>query len=111
MKKTTTMSTLMTVILLLAFFGNTASAQQVATSKASTKAEYLKETQQHAATVTGKNTTGLIYENYKGLTNLAEAKVAWVKDNPELYKKMTEEHNVPAASKTSNPLNEKNGSQ
>lgn len=32
----------------------------------------------------------LVYYNYKGITNIEEAKVAWIKDNPEAYKKMIE---------------------
>jgi protein involved in sex pheromone biosynthesis len=92
MKKTATLYRLMAVAILLVACINTIQAKQ---NEKTTKAEVQKQTNNvqvvkpaNQSNHTLPKVTGYIYENYKGITNPEEAKKAWIKDNPETYRKV-----------------------
>ena len=93
MSKISNLSKLLTLVILCAFYINSVQAQQVATQAAS-------KTGSKPRTAVSNTSNQPVYFNYKGITNLEEAKVAWVKDNPELYKKMSQQNLAPATQKT-----------
>lgn len=95
MKKFSSLSMVFVGSMLLA---TSIQAQQTATSKTPvTKSSAQLQIANPVPPTTEKATlskqdgnASLVYYNYKGITNLEEAKAAWIKDNPETYKKMIE---------------------
>jgi len=95
MSKISNFPKLLTLVIRCAVYINSAQAQQAATEAAS-------RTGAKPRTAVSFTANQPVYFNYKGITNLEEAKVAWIKDNPELYEKMKQQNLAPATQKTAN---------
>ncbi len=88
---------------LLATYVISAQAQQAATGTKTQPAKAATYQIVNVAEVSepadSKENAGEVYYRYKGIANIEEAKLAWIKDNPETYRKMTEEGARPASPK------------
>ena len=98
MKKTTTLGRLLVLIFGSVIFTSTIVAQQ-ATDARITKTPSKANVAPAVQAKGNKQASDLPYYNYKGIANLEQAKVAWIKDNPEAYKKGMQLNNVSPAKK------------
>lgn len=86
MGKVTTLFKTTVLFLGFAVVSNTASAQQEV-SAASSRSQTATTKTTNVQNVNQSGKAELPYLNYKGISDNEKAKAAWIKDNPEAYKK------------------------